>query len=49
MVQTRLDPTSPWANWPLDREAIVTRLIDAPRAAAQWLAPGQQDPARPLP
>lgn len=40
------DPTgsaSPWADWPLDREVVITRLIDAPRALvfAAWSEPAQ--------
>lgn len=34
---------SPWAEWPLDREVIITRLVAAPRAAvfAAWTDPAQ--------
>ncbi len=35
--------TSPWRDWPLDREIVLTRLIDAPRELvyAAWTDPGQ--------
>jgi len=35
--------TSPWQDWPLDREIVLTRLIDAPRELvyAAWTDPGQ--------
>lgn len=26
------DRRSPWSEWPLDREIIITRLVDAPRS-----------------
>lgn len=34
---------SPWRDWPLDREIVVTRVIDAPRSAvyAAWTDPDQ--------
>jgi uncharacterized protein YndB with AHSA1/START domain len=41
------DPTnfrpSPWSEWPLDREIIITRLVDAPRSLVfeAWTDPAQ--------
>jgi uncharacterized protein YndB with AHSA1/START domain len=41
------DPTivgqSPWSEWPLDREVVITRLVDAPRALVfeAWTDPEQ--------
>jgi uncharacterized protein YndB with AHSA1/START domain len=41
------DPTnagqSPWSEWPLDREVVITRLVDAPRALVfeAWTDPAQ--------
>lgn len=34
---------SPWQHWPLDREIVLTRLIDAPRSLvfAAWTDPDQ--------
>lgn len=34
---------SPWAAWPLDREVVLTRLVDAPRRLvfAAWSDPAQ--------
>ena len=34
---------SPWRDWPLDREIVVTRVIDAPRSLvfAAWADPDQ--------
>ncbi|HMO09278.1 MAG TPA: SRPBCC family protein [Paracoccaceae bacterium] len=34
---------SPWSDWPLDREVVITRLVDAPRAVvyAAWTDPAQ--------
>jgi uncharacterized protein YndB with AHSA1/START domain len=34
---------SPWAEWPLDREIVITRLVDAPRALVfeAWTDPAQ--------
>lgn len=34
---------SPWRDWPLDREIVLTRLIDAPRTVvyAAWTDPDQ--------
>lgn len=34
---------SPWSAWPLDREVVVTRLVDAPRARVfeAWTDPAQ--------
>jgi uncharacterized protein YndB with AHSA1/START domain len=34
---------SAWADWPIDREIVLTRLIDAPRALvyAAWTDPDQ--------
>lgn len=36
-------PPSPWQGWPLDREIVLTRLIDAPRdlVFAAWSDPEQ--------
>jgi hypothetical protein len=27
---------SPWQDWPLDREIVLSRLIDAPRERREW-------------
>lgn len=37
------NPASPWRDWPLDREIVLTRLIDAPRSLvyAAWTDPEQ--------
>lgn len=37
------DSQSPWRDWPLDREIVLTRLIDAPRELvfAAWTDPDQ--------
>ena len=41
------DPTgarwSPWAEWPLDREVVIARVVDAPRALVYeaWTDPAQ--------
>ncbi|MGF9691537.1 SRPBCC family protein [Rhizobium sp. 0TCS1.26] len=34
---------SPWRDWPLDREIVITRVIDAPRSLvyAAWADPDQ--------
>ena len=34
---------SPWQDWPLDREIVITRVIDAPRSLvyAAWADPDQ--------
>ncbi len=34
---------SPWAEWPLDREIVITRLVDAPRRLVfeAWTDPEQ--------
>jgi len=34
---------SPWAEWPLDREVVITRLVDAPRSLVfeAWTDPAQ--------
>ncbi len=34
---------SPWAEWPLDREIVITRVVDAPRALMfeAWTDPEQ--------
>jgi uncharacterized protein YndB with AHSA1/START domain len=34
---------SAWAGWPLDREIVITRIIDAPRESVfdAWTDPGQ--------
>lgn len=34
---------SPWRDWPLDREIVLARVIDAPRSLvyAAWTDPGQ--------
>lgn len=36
-------PDSPWREWPLDREIVISRLIDAPRSLvyAAWADPEQ--------
>jgi uncharacterized protein YndB with AHSA1/START domain len=37
------NPASPWQDWPLDREIVISRVIDAPRSAvyAAWADPDQ--------
>ena len=37
------NPASPWRDWPLDREIVLSRLIDAPRSLvyAAWTDPEQ--------
>ena len=34
---------SPWADWPLDREVVITRVVDAARERvfAAWTDPAQ--------
>lgn len=41
MTTTTAD--SPWRDWPLDREIVLTRLVDAPRTLvyAAWADPEQ--------
>ncbi len=36
-------PPSPWRDWPLDREIVISRVIDAPRTLvyAAWTDPEQ--------
>lgn len=36
-------PDSPWREWPLDREIVISRVIDAPRSLvyAAWTDPEQ--------
>lgn len=36
-------PDSPWRDWPIDREIVIGRLIDAPRSVvyAAWTDPDQ--------
>lgn len=37
------NPDSPWRDWPIDREIVIGRLIDAPRSVvyAAWTDPDQ--------
>lgn len=37
------NPGSPWRDWPLDREIVIGRVIDAPRSIvyAAWADPDQ--------
>ena len=37
------NPDSPWRDWPLDREIVLSRVIDAPRSAvySAWTDPDQ--------
>jgi uncharacterized protein YndB with AHSA1/START domain len=39
---TKVDQ-SPWSAWPLDREIVITRLVDAPRTLVfdAWTDPDQ--------
>lgn len=43
MMNKLLDPVSPWADWPLDREVVMSRVIDADRDTAfnAWADPEQ--------
>lgn len=43
MSETYTPPPSAWQDWPLDREIVLTRVIDAPRALvyAAWADPHQ--------
>ena len=43
MSATYTPPPSAWQDWPLDREIVLTRVIDAPRALvyAAWTDPEQ--------
>lgn len=43
MTDPARKPASPWQSWPLDREIVLTRLIDAPRSLvyAAWADPEQ--------
>ena len=43
MSETIQNSTSAWATWPLDREIVLTRIIDAPRSLvyAAWTDPHQ--------
>lgn len=43
MSETIQTATSAWATWPLDREIVLTRVIDAPRSLvyAAWTDPHQ--------
>lgn len=36
-------PPSPWSEWPLDREIVITRIVDAPRSLVfeAWTDPAQ--------
>jgi len=36
-------PVSPWREWPIDREIVITRVIDAPRSLvySAWTDPHQ--------
>jgi uncharacterized protein YndB with AHSA1/START domain len=43
MTDSAAPETSAWAGWPLDREIVLTRLLDAPREAVfdAWTDPDQ--------
>lgn len=43
MSESPSNPTSAWRDWPLDREVVLTRVIDAPRSLvyAAWADPKQ--------
>lgn len=43
MSASSSDSTSPWRDWPLDREIVLARVIDAPRSIvyAAWTDPDQ--------
>lgn len=43
MTDMATPPTSAWAAWPLDREIVLTRILDAPRTLVfdAWTDPDQ--------
>ena len=43
MREPPTNAASPWRDWPLDREIVLTRVIDAPRELvyAAWIDPEQ--------
>lgn len=43
MTQSAKPDPSPWRDWPLDREIVISRVIDAPRELvyAAWADPHQ--------
>lgn len=43
MTDQIADTASPWASWPLDREIVMSRLVDADRQTAwrAWVEPEQ--------
>ena len=43
MSDKHTQPASPWQAWPLDREIVISRVIDAPRSLvyAAWTDPEQ--------
>ncbi|WP_118138704.1 SRPBCC family protein [Oceanicella sp. SM1341] len=43
MTDTTASPGSPWSGWPLDREIVIARVVNAPAEAAfrAWVEPAQ--------
>lgn len=43
MAHEQNDGMSPWSAWPLDREIVITRVVEAPRALVYeaWTDPAQ--------
>lgn len=43
MTRPNTPSDSPWRDWPLDREIVIARVLDAPRALvyAAWTDPSQ--------
>ena len=43
MTRPNTSSDSPWRDWPLDREIVIARVLDAPRALvyAAWTDPAQ--------
>lgn len=43
MSEQKSNPPSPWSAWPLDREIVIARVVDAPRDLVfeAWADPAQ--------
>jgi uncharacterized protein YndB with AHSA1/START domain len=43
MSELKTPAASPWSSWPLDREIVIARVVDAPRALVfeAWTDPAQ--------
>ncbi|MCU0731737.1 MAG: SRPBCC domain-containing protein, partial [Hyphomonas sp.] len=43
MTRLNTPSDSPWRDWPLDREIVIARVLDAPRdlVYAAWTDPAQ--------